>query len=296
MKEHTKKAFGLFGLMLVAITTVFAATLPVPQAIAATSAADTIVVRVTGTTPHVEFTGVINDSVFIEPEQAFSYIYDNIDTAVITLEYKDLSGNIHDYTLDTVNTDNTIIGSGVLNLNLSGTNYGYGDYVLRITGTQHGALPDEDSFKFSFRPFITSVKDDTESDDAILTLDYSNNTNIEKFEVIIRNEDSDQISEIPTITVTPPTKEVRIPFSENRVPTGKYIIEVISYDDLDREFTAQDNYEHEVTGVPNTGGLFSELNISKTDYLITGLVIFFLIGTGGIVFIAKASKNQKKRR
>ena len=56
---------------------------------------------------------------------------------------------------------------------------------------------------------------------------------------------------------------------------------------------APDDEEDEDIVVPNTGGLFESLNISQSDYLITGLIIFFVVGVGGAIFIAK-SKNYKR--
>lgn len=44
--------------------------------------------------------------------------------------------------------------------------------------------------------------------------------------------------------------------------------------------------------VPNTGGFFGTLNISKTDYLITGLIAFFVL-SGGILVFLKKSKNRQ---
>lgn len=44
--------------------------------------------------------------------------------------------------------------------------------------------------------------------------------------------------------------------------------------------------------VPNTGGFFGTLNISKTDYLITGLIAFFIL-SGGLLVYLKKSKNRR---
>jgi hypothetical protein len=46
--------------------------------------------------------------------------------------------------------------------------------------------------------------------------------------------------------------------------------------------------------VPNTGGFFESLNVSKADYLATGLIIFFTVGLSGIVFIAKNKRTSRK--
>ena len=45
--------------------------------------------------------------------------------------------------------------------------------------------------------------------------------------------------------------------------------------------------------VPDTGGLFLGLNISREDYLITGLVVFMIIGVVAIGVVARNRRNHK---
>ena len=67
---------------------------------------------------------------------------------------------------------------------------------------------------------------------------------------------------------------------------GGFAFPVSAWADDDDDFLA----------VPNTGGLFGALNISKTDYLITGVIVFLLTGIFGAVFIAKRQKKISRRR
>lgn len=297
MRTQTKKAFGLFGLLLVAAMTVFAATLPVPEATAVSTVTDTIVVRVIGETPHVEFTGVSSDETFTTPNQTFSYIYDNTKTVTITLEYTDLDGNTHEYILETIDADYNV-GSGTLDLNLAGPNYGFGDYVLTISGDHQSALPDEDAIKFSYYPFTATVTESDDSDNATLTLDYDEDeTDIDKLEVEVRDENGNIVPGIPPITITPPEKEIEIPLADNHLPAGTYTVTITAYDDNgDVLYTKTITYVYEPTLVPNTGSVFAGLNISKSDYLITGLFIFFVVGIAGLAFVAKKNKSTRKRR
>ena len=48
--------------------------------------------------------------------------------------------------------------------------------------------------------------------------------------------------------------------------------------------------------VPDTGGVLGNLKIAKSDYLITGLMIFFLAGVSGIYFVAKDRKKSKRKK
>ncbi len=117
MKRHIKKAFGFFGLLLVVATTVFAATLPVPEATATTTVTDTITVRVIGSVPNVSILGISNDEIITVPRQSFIVNYENVETLAVILEHKDVDGNIATYTLDEL-TPNYIPGTEEYNIHL----------------------------------------------------------------------------------------------------------------------------------------------------------------------------------
>lgn len=48
--------------------------------------------------------------------------------------------------------------------------------------------------------------------------------------------------------------------------------------------------------VPDTGTYTNTNNLMQTDYLITGLVIFILVGISGFMFISSREKPARKRR
>ncbi|MDO4526503.1 MAG: hypothetical protein Q4B87_00190 [Candidatus Saccharibacteria bacterium] len=48
--------------------------------------------------------------------------------------------------------------------------------------------------------------------------------------------------------------------------------------------------------VPDTGGFFQGLNISREDYLITGLVVFLIIGVVAFGIVAKKKSNKKQSK
>lgn len=57
------------------------------------------------------------------------------------------------------------------------------------------------------------------------------------------------------------------------------------------------SYERgEVVPVPDTGTFTNTNNLMQTDYLITGLVIFILVGISGFMFISSREKPARKRR
>lgn len=300
MKKTQKRAFGLLGLLLVFVITIFAATIPEPKASATSSMTDTITVRVVSGNPYVEITSPANGSVFVSPSHDFTFVYSAIDTGVIKLEYTDADGNPQEDILKNIVAIDHDTGHTVVNLDLSDPKYGYGDYVMTIIGNSSSALSDEFSISFSYYPVTASLDEDRGDDDAGLNLNYDdNNTEIEKFEITVYDKNGNEVVKIPVITATPPTTKVKIPFDENNLPAGTYSIAVRTYGAdgiLCEPYWLTYVYEPTRIPVPNTGGVLKGLNVSKSDYLITGLIIFFLVGVSGIFFIAKSNKKSKRRR
>ncbi len=89
---------------------------------------------------------------------------------------------------------------------------------------------------------------------------------------------------------------------------GEYSIHAYGYDNSEPKVLIEDFYnfkysEEEPTPtptpipVPNTGSTTdSKINLMQTDYLITGLIIFLLVGISGFIFISRREKSSRKRR
>ena len=64
--------------------------------------------------------------------------------------------------------------------------------------------------------------------------------------------------------------------------------------DLNRERTV--HYKPaEAPEVPDTGGFFGSINLSRQDMVSTGLALLFLAGFFGILIVAKRNKDSKRR-
>ena len=303
MKNTSKTLFGLAGLALVAAMTVFAVFLPGPGALAnSSSVTDTIVVRVVATTPNVTITGPKNGQTFVDPNQPITFNYENVRTVVVTIEYTDPDGNTITEILTNIDSDGQP-GSGSIPLDLY-NQYGYGDFVIKITGTGSDGVKDEDIIEFFFRPVTGEANQIANTDDVKVDLDYDDNSDeIDYIEINIYDQDGNLIEPLSPIKVPRPDKEVVLPFGEHNLPDGAYTIEITAIDangnpikpshitTVDYKSTKQDE---EPIPVPNTGGILAGLNISKSDYLISGLIIFFITGIFGIVIVAKG--RDKKRR
>ena len=284
MKKTKKRVLGLLGLVLVIVTTIFAAFLPGPEASAEggiTSVTDTISVRVVGSVPDILNVKPINGSVFIYPDQDLSFDYENVEYLTITIRYTDKDDVEHIIPLlekdDPESFVDYIPGSYSTPLDLLAEDYGYGEYRVEIVGIGFNDVKDFETVEFALYPVVGEAN---EADDGKVYLDLqydTENENINTIGINIYDENGNLVNVLSPITVNTPDMRVELPFAENNLPTGNYRIEITAYnakgEALYKPYITY--YYYEMIPVPNTGALFSNLNISRTDYLVTGLIIFF---------------------
>lgn len=332
MKKTHKKMFGLFGLVLVVAVTVFAAFLPGPKTQAVNQVVDTITVRVVGATPAINISGIDPGSNIISGSQEINVAYENIEGLSAVIKYIDADGNQYEQTLlDNLPVD-YVVGVSNIELNLetgvysytyqyydatdetikegSGSapleHYGYGEYTLTVSGDDLNGVPVEKSLDFTFAPFIADVTQD--GSNVTIDLEYEaddgSGSGTGKVATIIINlydEDGNPVGPSP-VEIIPPTDTYSFDMSDYGLPTGTYTISIQAYDAdgnaLYKPYTKQIYYEAESVPVPDTGGIMGNLNISKTDYIITGLMIFSIVGISGAVFVSKHDKKARngKRR
>ena len=116
--------------------------------------------------------------------------------------------------------------------------------------------------------------------------------------VIVRDANGNIIKEIPNGYVN---GKLNIPM--DGLDSGDYNIEVIYRDKngniVGVPYSTNVDYTAKEVPVPNTGAFFQNLNISKQDYLVTGLIIFFVFGVvafGVVMRGRKAKASHKKKR
>ena len=329
MKKTHKKIFGLFGLVLVVAVTIFAAFLPAPKTQAAdtTPVTDTISVRVVGSTPVVNLSGITPGAVVTSGSQEVDITYENIEKLLATLKFTDVNGNVTEQKL----LDNVFVGyiASVSDISLDLANgtysytyqyyvdgggtatatgggdllgYGYGQYVFTASGDSIEGVPAESSVNFSYVPVTASVTQDGSKVSIDLDYDETGGTGtgqVDKVVINIYDENGNPVGPSP-VTMTPLNANYTFDMSDYGLPSGTYTVSVQAYDvngvKLYKPFEVQFYYEARQTPVPDTGGIMGDLNISKTDYIITGLIIFSVVGISGAVFISRHDKKTGNRR
>lgn len=336
MKRTHKKVLGFFGLLLVAAMTVFAVFLPAPdtQAADVNSVTDTIKVRVVSQSAAINISGIAPGSNITSSSQNLEISYENIETLTSTITFTGVDGVTHDempflnlpvdyvtgvsnikinfktgaYTYDydyydeTDDTVKTSVGNvGQLDY------YGYGEYVIKAFGSSIDGVYYETLTDFTYQPVDATVK--VEDGKATIDLGYDpydetgeTDGDVAKIVIEIRDENGNIVGTIKPnpITVFPPDTQVTVDLAGSGLPSGTYTVDVTAYD-IDgnviyKTFTTHFVYEAPVIPVPDTGGIMGNLNISKTDYLITGLIIFGVAAAAGVAFIVRNDKRRNTRR
>lgn len=312
MKKTHKKVLGFLGLSTVVAMTSVALALPNPEASAASSVTDTITVIVRATTPDVNISGIESGSTITEPEQSVEIDFANIDTLRIVLRYTNLDGVSQDFELANGPADG-MPNPYPLSFDFSQPQYGYGKYVLIATGEGSDGVKDIDRIEFSFTEFDATLDEDEDNNKTYVDLDYvpddgteEGRGNVAKIILNVYNKKGNLVPELSPITVYAPENRVEVPFSDYDLDSGTYTIRVIAYDrdgeelfgkDLKKTIKGDDEEEDipvPDAGTPDTGGLFKNISISQSDFLATGLIMFFVAGIAGVIVISRRNKNSKR--
>ena len=329
MKKTHKKIFGLFGLVLVIAVTIFAAFLPTPKTKAIEPMVDNLSLRVVGSAPLINITGIVSGDDVVSASQGINITYENIDELTAKLKYTDEDGNVYEKNLIDGAPTGYIAGVSNISVNLqtgeysydyqyydpstgetktatgsdSLTNQGFGEYVITVSGKDLGGIVTERSISFSYVPVVVSAAQD--GDNVNVNLDYdkdaTGDAQIGSIVINVYYDETGKLMEPFPITIYPPSDNYTFNPKDYGFASGTYTIEAQAYDTNGAKmykpyFTTFYYQAGGVTPTPNTGGVMGNLNISKTDYIITGLVIFSIVGISGAVFISRHDKKAANRR
>lgn len=192
------------------------------------------------------------------------------------------------------------------NIDIHASDYGYGEYTVIVKGTGFDGVFDEDYVTFYYYPVYAEASKNDEIGGFDLNLEYSADDGtidtgaVAKMMVNVYDSNGQKVRELSSIKVLPPTTHIELPFEQYGLSTGTYTIKITAYDKegnkLYKDYELEVYYEAPYIPAPNTGGIMGNLNISNTDYLITGITIFGIVAIAGVVFITKNDKKRSTRR
>lgn len=311
MKRQKKRLLGFFGLSLVAIMTVVAATVPGPGTSALSSVTDTIQITVVGDVPSVKFKDPDHNIGTTEPEHLLVIEHENVDVAKIKIKRKGESTILdeRDYT-------NLNYGAGEISTNINFENYGtpedhgYGEYIISLYGIDIDSSEAEyDSILVKYVPIVagsvTQGEGESGDKDGKVTtkLEDYDDDNVETVDIYVDGK------LVKTVSKDELDGEVEIPM--DGFESGDYIVKFVAKDKdgnslyLPEEKPLhykkkgsgkKDDEDIPVPGTADTGGLFKGLNISKEDYLTSGLIVFFVFGVVAFGIVARSGSNSKKTK
>lgn len=326
MKKTQKRVFGFFGLVLVAAMTFLAAITPTPGASATTaSVEDTLVIKVINEdgNPHVKITSPTNGLVTYADSVDFTIDYNSTDKSFLDVTYigqnsdgtdkepvviTDYATFDLDYHAGTDTVPISLLGHGE-------QEFGYGKFIfsLRNIGIAGVEVPGE-QISIMYSPISVDVNSDEEKDGSVnANVGFETETDPEtgktvpttvgKIEIVVRYSDGIIVygpkyyDPKELIDKDGNIKDINIPFGDFANKTDTYQISVTAYGkDGNYLYTITKDRYYVVTPVPDTGMFFQELNISKEDYLISGLIVFFIFAVVGFAIVSKNHKKSNTRK
>lgn len=310
MHIQKKQLLGFGGLALVAGITAVAYNLPT----SATSAGGDVdvMVQVYNTNFETKIQSPLDGSETTESVVTFKEMHSRANNVKYYLTHVGENGE-PDVTYEL--TEHEVIGdlvSGVTEFNLDLDNYGgLGTYIFKSVITSSSDKSGADFVKFKYIA-IETPDDEVENEDGEVDIEvcYTAGNKILTMEIYDKAGKlvatlSDYVVKNP---VTGGCETIRIKVDNLDLDTGDYDIVIKSYDDEDKTgepsgtITIHLGYTKpdapnvpdtpDAPNVPDTGALLSALNISKSDFLITGLIGFTAISIIALAVIRRANKRK----
>lgn len=304
MEKTRKKILGFLCLAATIAITVVAACLPTAQSSAVGGANTNITLRVLGPIADVTITespeSIIESTIpiVIDPNQTIVFTHEHVDPVIAVIAYLPFGiPDGTDYTYTEVYHELTDYQPGSVTTILNLDDYGYGHFIFTVTGDGDSGY-DEDSVAFDYSALVIDAEQEVPGENPTTDLYYDDEV-VDYIIVTILDENGNEIPGVDPIRVPSGVHEIELPFIENDLPSGNYIIKADPYDEdgnIVPNIAVDDLlYIAPDLEVPNTGGPLGMLNLSRTDYIATGVIIFFSGAIFAIIMLKKQRKDNKKR-
>lgn len=298
MRKSQKQLLGLTGLAAVGLLTAIAYNLPA-------SAAESQDVKVNVTIYERNLSATItypqSGSTVVNSDLTFQSTYAFASELEYFLDFKGLDGSIksHSWKVTNLPAEN---GTHSELIDLAAVGYGYGEYTLRMVTRGAAGNTIEDTVSFNYGAVAASNAGADTVGNPIVDLETAPDTVTMGVQVYDADGKPQFVNadgqEVPFIVnksdVDPDTGKLlaTFPMDKYNLPGGAYTAVITAYNqDGDRltAFTYPFEYKP-VVKVPDTGAL-SNLNVTRLDYLLTGLIAFGSVSAFAFFLIAKKSRR-----
>ncbi len=290
--RKAKKLLGFACLAAVGLMTAVAYCLPTPEA-AAQAADVNINVTVRESHASVHLVTPKDGDQTVRDELAISTDYTETLKIEYSLVYTAPDG--HQQTFD-LPSYTPAAQDGTHDFTVDLSSYGFGNYTLTAKITGVGGVTFEDAVKFEYCAVIVEQIGTDEWGNPIVKI-YAN-PKVAGLTIPVYDENGKALAATPLRVAdhefdASHIATVTIPMDTYSAPAGDYLGLALPYDAADNLLK---NYPFEFTytpvvKVPNTGLTLSNLNITKADYLLTGLVMFGAVAGFAIFLVARKSRR-----
>lgn len=308
MKKTRKRIFGLIGLLVVGAMTAVAINLPSPDAAAIETDSVDVEVRVNvGEAGFYATLGEPRDGEIVtSPQLEVVTNYSASSQIDYYLYYTDSSGQEHKVPIGRFNpTDSAGVHTFMLNLD----NYaGFSNYQLESVATGSSGATREDRVGFVYQAINAVFTGTSESAGPIFEVNV--NGSVEKVQVQVYDKNGKPIfvdadgTEHPIIVDRAQFDKdqllLTLPFTKYGITDGEYAAVFVAYNANDDiigvdtvDFTYKINSDGSNSGsadtpdVPDTGMSGNALNISRSDFIISGIILFGLVSSFAVYLIVR---------
>ncbi len=304
MQIRKKQLLGFVGLAAVAIMTAIACSLPGLDASAADNDTATGGVNVNVTVvekgSHVTILSP-RQQIYTDSTIQVSLILNKVRGAKQYLVFKGGAAGDSRYELDAIPEGQTTYETTIDMAPYKG----YGTYEYMVVYTPEGGSEMTESVEFEYRAASLEFNDKlAENEDPVVDIRVNKSVVRGSLQVYSGAKplfvDADG-KEVPLVftqaNVDPATGklELTLPFKKYKIPAGTYSVVMTSYNEAGEVVsinTIDLKYAPKAPDVPGTGSLLlDDLNISRLDYLLTGLIAFGAMAGFAIYLVCRRSRR-----
>lgn len=319
MKRKTKRLLGVFGLAAVMVTTAIAYALPTPEAHAeeSTDANVTIQVKVVGPGETAQLVSPANGAVIKSNIVPVEYTYQRMKVVYVNLSCDSKSRAAGDPIVvhtQNVPADNDYTGSFKTNINLN--DWGIqADATCRLFLTGKGVNDTDvrdEGVQFEYRAMKVDIPTTGDGDEEKPVTDEKGDPEVtigvrdDVYSLLLQvyNEAGKPVfvkdgKEEPILVSRDKfdgdSYTLNLPMSKYGAKTGWYELVAIAYGQDGKEVISMNTYrfyyDPGTPNVPGAGTVMDNLNISRVDYVVTGLIAFGAVAMFGIYLVARKSRR-----
>lgn len=324
MQKTKKQLLGFASLAAVGVMTAVACAMPAAAAedIPASANGDVnLTVTVRSGVNSARILSPLDRSVTVNPVVPISYQYEETVNVKTYIEYRDKNGNIVRELVDDFSpAEGQVVGNRSFDVNVTRFSDEEKDYkVVTVSTDQYGAT-NEDTVTFSYRAVSAEFeKQPASNGDPII--DITVNSEVDQVLVYVYDKTGKPLfvdkegNEVPIVLsrkdIDPATGKITkiLPFGDAEAADGTYTAVVVARSDegntismitIDTDYakvkpvTPVDPENPDEPGTPdtpNTGFTIGDLNISRVDYLITGLIVFGMVSAFALFLVHRKSRR-----